>query len=126
ADLIKISVGRTRPKLLFSTETYDFGGLAWRADHWSFPSGHTVTIVALMTALWCLWPRHLLFYILVAGIVAASRIGVGAHYLSDTLIAALIGLLVTRYVAIVFTRSGIDLAAAKRGLASPPSPLSWP
>ncbi|MEI9985052.1 MAG: phosphatase PAP2 family protein [Aliidongia sp.] len=41
ADLIKILVGRTRPKLFFLDGTYAWTGPAWRADHWSFPSGHT-------------------------------------------------------------------------------------
>ena len=41
----------------------------WRPDHWSFPSGHSATIVALVAALWFLWLQRLLFYILVAAIV---------------------------------------------------------
>ncbi len=79
-------------------------GSAWRPDHWSFPSGHTATIVALMSALWWLWPRHLLFYILVAAIVAGSRIVVGAHYPSDVMAGALVAVLSTRYVALMFAR----------------------
>ena len=82
-DIMKIGFGRLRPKLLFRSDLYGFTWLGWRPDHWSFPSGHTATIVALFSALWWLWPQHLLFYVLAAAIVAGSRVVVGAHYPSD-------------------------------------------
>jgi len=59
ADILKVVIGRARPKLLFLDGTYDFTWFGWHADHWSFPSGHAATAAALMTALWCLWPRPL-------------------------------------------------------------------
>jgi len=71
-----------------------------------------------MTALWYLWPQHLLFYILAATIVPASRVVVGAHHVSDVLAGALIALLTTRYIAQIFARGGIDLAAARQGLSA--------
>ncbi len=114
-DIMKIGFGRTRPKLLFGADLYGFTGFAWRADHWSFPSGHTDTIVALFSALWWLWPQHLLFYILAAAIVAGSRVVSGAHYPSDVLAGALVAVLTTWGVAVVFARWGIDLAAFRRG-----------
>lgn len=114
-DLLKVLLGRARPKLLFSEHLYGFTGLAFRADHWSFPSGHTVTIVALMTALWCLWPRHLLFYILLGAIIAGSRVATDAHYLSDILAGAFLAVVTVQGVASAFARAGIDLAAALRG-----------
>lgn len=124
-DLLKILFGRLRPKLLFEAGLYGFSWFGWRADHWSFPSGHTATIVALMTALWVLWPRHLLFYILAAAIVAGSRIVVGAHYPSDVVAGAFIAVMVTRGVAVLFAAGEIDLApgraAAPRALRPP-----WP
>jgi lipid A 4'-phosphatase len=126
ADLIKIGVGRLRPKLLFADDLYGFTWLAWRPDHWSFPSGHTATIVALMAALWWLWPRHLLFYILVAAIVAASRVGVGAHYPSDVIAGAFIGVAATRGVVWIFAGWGIDLAASQGGESDLSAAPPWP
>ena len=124
-DVLKIILGRPRPKLFFQSGIYDFSWLGWRADLWSFPSGHSTTIVALMTALWCLWPQHLPFYIIVGAIVAGSRIVVGAHYFSDVLAGALVGMLTTRLVAQLLARGGINLAAARSGLASPEATLPW-
>ena len=105
-DLMKIGFGRLRPKLLFRSDLYGFTWLGWRPDHWSFPSGHSATIVALFSALWWLWPQHLLFYILAAAIVAGSRVVVGAHYPSDVMAGALVAVLSTRYIALVFAALG--------------------
>jgi undecaprenyl-diphosphatase len=99
-DLLKIVVGRTRPKLLFETGAYDFSWFGLRADDWSFPSGHAATAAALMTALWCLWPRPLWLYVFGAVLVAASRVVTGAHYLSDVVAGAVIAVLVTRAIAL--------------------------
>jgi lipid A 4'-phosphatase len=126
ADVMKIIFGRSRPKLFFQSDIHDFSWLSWRPDHWSFPSGHSATIVALMTALWYLWPQHLLFYILAAAIVAASRIVVGAHYFSDVLAGALVAVLTTRYVAGLLAKGGIDLATARLGLGASGEALPWP
>jgi lipid A 4'-phosphatase len=124
ADLLKVMIGRTRPKLLFAAHhLYAFEGLELSPHYWSFPSGHTTTIVALAAALYWLWPRHLLFYVLVAVVVAGSRIVVGAHYPSDVLAGAFIAVVTTRLVAWCFWRWGIDLAAAKRGQGGAPP---WP
>jgi lipid A 4'-phosphatase len=99
ADILKVVVGRTRPKLLFATGTYDFDWLGWRADHWSFPSGHAATAAALMTALWCLWPRPFWFYVAGAMLVATSRVVTGQHYVSDVVAGAVIAVLATRALA---------------------------
>ena len=124
-DVLKIVFGRARPKLLFQSDVYGFAWLMWRPDHWSFPSGHSATIVALTTALWFLWPQNQLFYILIAAIVCMSRVVVGAHYLADSLAGALIAILTTRYTAQVFTKCGIDLAAARHGLSGSGGVAPW-
>jgi membrane-associated phospholipid phosphatase len=72
-----------------------------------------------MTALWYLWPHHVLFYIVIAAMVAGSRVVVGAHYLGDALAGALIAVLTTRFVARIFARRAIDLVAARQGLDIP-------
>ncbi len=125
-DLMKIGFGRLRPKLLFGAGLYGFTWFGWRPDHWSFPSGHTATIVSLFAALWWLWPRHLLFYILAAAIVAGSRVVAGQHYPSDVLAGTLIAVLTTWYVAVAFERGGIDLLAACRGRIDVGQIPPWP
>jgi lipid A 4'-phosphatase len=125
-NILKAVFGRARPKLLFSGgEDYYFGFFGMQADYWSFPSGHAVTIVAFVAALYRLWPRHLAAYVLVAGVIALSRVVIAAHYLSDVVMAAYIAVVMTAYVALVFERSGIDLDAAKAGRLRPVSPPPW-
>src|SRR5260370_27915762 len=92
-DLLKVIVGRPRPKLFFSAGNYEFSWIGLSADHWSFPSGHAATAAAFATALWCLWPQPVLFYVIGAALVAISRVVMGAHYLSDVVMGAFIGLL---------------------------------
>jgi membrane-associated phospholipid phosphatase len=118
-DLLKIVFGRTRPKLLFADGTYDFSWLGLAADYWSFPSGHTAAVAALATALWCLWPRHFLFYIALASVVAASRVVTGAHYLSDVLVGGFVAILVTRAVAVGFARFRLKLPLEAGAIPGP-------
>jgi membrane-associated phospholipid phosphatase len=114
ADILKVVCGRTRPELLFAADLYRFGGFAWHADHWSFPSGHAATIVSLAMALWHLWPSHLLFYATIAITVSASRVVVGAHFFSDTIAGAWLAVLTTRGVVLLFARAGVDVATWNR------------
>ena len=118
-DLLKVLFGRARPKLLFADGTYDFGWLGLAADYWSFPSGHTAAVVALATALWCLWPRHVLFYIALASVVAASRVVTGAHYLSDVIAGGFVAVLVTRAVALGFVQFRLKLPLGSGAILEP-------
>jgi lipid A 4'-phosphatase len=118
-DLLKVLFGRTRPKLLFADGTYDFGWLGLAADYWSFPSGHTAAVAALATALWCLWPRHVLFYVALASVVAASRVVTGAHYLSDVVVGGFVAILVTRAVAVGFARFQLRLPLSTGAIPEP-------
>ena len=96
ADILKIIIGRPRPRLL--REDADFTGLhfiTFDAKHWSFPSGHVTTITAVACALSFFYPRQRVLFFLLALLIALSRIIVGAHYPSDVLGGAALGVLVT-------------------------------
>ena len=122
-DLLKVVFGRTRPKLLFAGGAFDFGWLGLAADYWSFPSGYTAAVAGLMTALWCLWPRHVLFYVALASVIAASRVVTGAHYLSDIVAGGFVAVLVTRAVAAGFVRSRLKLPFGCGATPRPALPL---
>jgi undecaprenyl-diphosphatase len=121
-DLLKVIIGRPRPKLLFSAGNYEFGWLGLSADHWSFPSGHAATAAALATALWCLWPQPVLFYVIGAALVAMSRVVTGAHYLSDVVMGAFVGVLTARALAILFARGWPSFRLRPRTAADPALP----
>jgi undecaprenyl-diphosphatase len=60
-------------------------------DQFSFPSGHTITAFAVAIALSQFYPNLAIGLLFCAVSVAASRILLGMHFLSDVLAGAAIG-----------------------------------
>jgi undecaprenyl-diphosphatase len=60
-------------------------------DQFSFPSGHTITAFAVAVSLSQFYPSLAVGLLFCAVSVAASRILLGMHFLSDVLAGALIG-----------------------------------
>jgi undecaprenyl-diphosphatase len=60
-------------------------------DRFSFPSGHTMTAFAIALSLGHYYPDLLVGLLLVALSIAASRIILGMHFLTDVVVGALIG-----------------------------------
>jgi membrane-associated phospholipid phosphatase len=113
ADLVKVAAGRTRPKLLFLMGLDHFAWFGFQADYWSFPSGHATTAAALMLGLWYLWPRWAPLYAAVAILIAAARVIICAHYLSDAVAGLAIGAAATWIIAGLFARQGCAFAAGR-------------
>lgn len=91
ANLLKIAVGKARPKLLFEADRYGFEPFAGGYDFASMPSGHATTcaaaamVLALALPAWR-WP------LLAAGVaLAATRVAIHAHYASDVLVGLALG-----------------------------------
>ena len=84
-NAVKLLVGRERPRLLYRDGTHDFHVLTFDLDlsDCGFPSGHTQSIWTAMLCLGFIAPplRPLLF--VVAILISASRIVIGAHYAGD-------------------------------------------
>ena len=60
-------------------------------DQFSFPSGHTITAFAVAVTFGMFYPIFLAVLLFCAFSIAASRILLGMHFLSDVLVGALIG-----------------------------------
>jgi undecaprenyl-diphosphatase len=60
-------------------------------DQFSFPSGHTITAFAVAVSLSLFYPSLTIGLMFCAASVAASRIILGMHFLSDVLAGAAIG-----------------------------------
>jgi membrane-associated phospholipid phosphatase len=100
ANVIKLLVVRVRPG------HFDFEGNVWTTfDGWlplisaghagqSFPSAHTATAAGLAMALIWLYPGGRWLFPTLAVLVAAQRIESGAHFLSDVLFGAALGIIV--------------------------------
>ncbi len=101
-DVLKGLIGRLRPYELFAHQAYGFQPLS---IHWSmnsFPSGHGQTIFAAMTALAVILPRARYLWLLIAVLVAATRVIVSVHYLSDVVMGAYCGIVGTVLLARLF------------------------
>ena len=91
-DGLKYLLGRYRPIMLFEHNLY---GLHWFSAEWalnSTPSGHTLRAFALLTALSMLYRRFTVVFVSIAVLIGASRVAVTAHYPSDVLFGAFVGI----------------------------------
>jgi undecaprenyl-diphosphatase len=85
--MLKRITGRERPCAL---ETHCWADLL-PPDRFSFPSGHTITAFAVAISIGGYYPALLIGLLFCALSVAASRILLGLHYLSDVLAGMAIG-----------------------------------
>jgi len=60
-------------------------------DQFSFPSGHTITAFAVAVSLGAFYPDALAGLLFCAASVAASRVLLGMHFLTDVIAGAMIG-----------------------------------
>jgi undecaprenyl-diphosphatase len=91
--VVKRFIGRARPYLFETGGPFDFQPFRWDPNYASLPSGHTTTAFATAFAIGALYPRIRWPIWIVACLVGVSRIIVSAHYPSDVLAAAVIGVL---------------------------------
>lgn len=128
-NVIKVMVGRGRPKLIGRMGLTDFeptgvepigaqltGFEPFTLDgalH-SFPSGHTNTIFALALAVSLLVPQWRGGLLAMASVVGFSRIAVGAHFLTDVIAGAALAVPTTVWLrrrfadnGLVFTKGGV-------------------
>ncbi len=91
-DGLKYLLGRYRPIMLFEHNLY---GLHFFSSDWSLnstPSGHTIRAFSLLTALSMLYRRYTGVFISIAVLIGISRVAVTAHYPSDVVFGAFIGI----------------------------------
>ena len=91
---LKVLLGRARPGLLFLKEhLYGFYGPHLNHDFWSFPSGHTTTVMGVVFGLSVVFPRYFYLFLLSGSLVIFSRVMLLNHFLSDVLAASYLALI---------------------------------
>ena len=127
ANLLKVLFARCRPNLLIERQEYGFQFLQLGDSTLrSFPSGHACTIAALCTALYLFFPRWRYALIVVALVVASTRVMVGAHFTSDVLAGLYLGTLATFCLERLFVRRGVALRSAAATFLTPGRALTQP
>lgn len=96
--VLKILLGRARPDMWFGKQDYGFYGLQTNSAYWSFPSGHTSTIMGAAFGLCILFPRYTWGFITAGLLVALSRVLLTQHYLTDVACATALALIETGFL----------------------------
>lgn len=104
--VLKVLLGRARPSLWFKEQAYGFYGLQSKAPFWSFPSGHTTTIMAVAFGLSVVFPRYCYAWVIAGFSVAVSRILLTHHYLTDVIAAAYLTLLEIGVFLLILEKKG--------------------
>ena len=98
---IKLVLGRRRPRDDMEMGLYGFMPLSFNLDYNSFPSGHALTICCVAVIFTCVWPMLWPLWFAIAALLAITRALLTAHFLSDVLIGAGIGLIAAREVLLL-------------------------
>jgi membrane-associated phospholipid phosphatase len=83
ANVLKGTVHRLRPEVLFGTGYEGTGLWAVGAHNDSFPSTHTATYFSLFWPLAVAFPKYRGPLLVLPGLIALGRLVLGMHYLSD-------------------------------------------
>ena len=97
---LKELVMRPRPFVTHS----DLTALLAPGDRWSFPSGHALSSFAAATALWCFHKKAGALALVLAALIAFSRLYASVHYPTDVLAGMLIGIALAHAAAFLTDR----------------------
>jgi len=107
ANVIKILVGRARPRHAEMLDWPDFHPFAGSGSFHSFPSGHANTVFAIALAVGFLAPPLRRWLLALAAILGFCRVLQYQHFVSDTLGGALLAIVTTYWLRDRFARGNI-------------------
>ena len=114
--IVKHIFGRARPRVGGSLDPFLFSPFSWTPAYAGLPSGHATTAFSVLVAFGSLWPRARTIMRIYALLIAASRVAVTAHYPSDVLAGALVGVMGALMVRRCFALRGLGFSIAPDGV----------
>jgi membrane-associated phospholipid phosphatase len=116
---LKRLIGRARPLVEGGADPFIYRPLGWKVEYASFPSGHSIDAFAAAMALGALWPRARPFLWTYAVIIATSRLVLTAHFPSDAIAGAVIGVVGVLLVRDWFAARGLVFRLDSNGIIRP-------
>jgi undecaprenyl-diphosphatase len=89
--VVKRLIGRARPLVEGSADPFLYRPLGWNVEYASLPSGHATDAFAGAMAVGALWPRARPVMWTYAVVIAVSRVVLTAHFPSDVVVGAVVG-----------------------------------
>jgi len=118
-EIIKRAVGRGRPFVGGKADPFNFLPFHGAEPYFSFVSAHAVTAFALALGVSAIWPRWRIPMFAYAFAIALSRLVLLAHYPSDVVGGAVLGLIGALIVRIWFAVRQLGFAIEKDGQIVP-------
>jgi undecaprenyl-diphosphatase len=117
--IVKRLVGRARPLVGGSVDPFLYLPFGWKVEYASLPSGHATDAFAAALAIGALWPQLRPWMWTYAVLIAASRVVLTAHFPSDVLAGAFVGVTGVVLVRAWFALRGLVFAPDGDGRICP-------
>ena len=117
--VIKRLIGRARPLVEGGVDPFIYRPLGWTVEYASLPSGHATDAFAIAMALGALWPRARPVLWTYAVVIALSRVVLTAHFPSDVLAGAVVGVVGALLVRDWFAARGLAFLIGSDGIVRP-------
>jgi undecaprenyl-diphosphatase len=117
AAVLKNVIGRARPNV--GEGAYSVRSFAFDSSLAAFPSGHAATGAAIAVVFGLLMPRYRWALMWIGALVCASRVLLGAHWVSDVVAGWTVGMAVTLALSAAAARRGFAFRFDRRGRLVP-------
>ena len=114
-NIFKQLIGRGRPVVFDDLGAFSIAPFQYDYVNASFPSGHATTMGALAVIVAVILPRIRMAAFTFCGLVAASRVIVGAHYPSDVVAGFMIGAAYTWFYVLALAEARIVFSRSPSG-----------
>ena len=117
--IAKRLIGRARPFVEGTADPFHYRPLGWSVEYAGLPSGHAIDAFAIAMAVGALWPRARPVLWTYAVLIAMSRVVLTAHFPSDVIAGAVVGIVGVLLVRDWFAARGLGFAIGADGIVRP-------